>query len=363
MTQVFSFFDMDENGFIDQFEFICILVFLTRKKIASRIEAIFSIVDPDNNLHCEADLLYKLVEIIMRASRSNDKKKNQEQLNKEINSKISKIKSKRDSSDTDVNLEEFTDILLADVDLKMALINIGIFGMHELSRNIEDNDLILEVSKFETIEKELKGQREKEQAGTSGVASSLVGISSVFNQLGELTEDLLSIDAMMLDERSSPSNFKCQASDGLEPEIKIDLEYVYGYRCHDSRNNVFFNPEGRILFHASQVGVQLDYLKREQKFIMQETSEIACMDTYDNLTVTGEIAESPVLVLWENRTMHIESSFTSEISMGISHVKFSLDGKKLAVASLDSNRTIYVLSVEDLLKGQRASNLSLPQTL
>lgn len=345
---------MDENGLIDEFEFICILVFLTRKKIASRIEAIFSIIDQENNLHCEVDLLYKMIEIIMRASCSNDKTKNLEQLEKDVNSKINKIRLKRSPTDTMVNLEEFTDIILGDSDLKNALIKIGIFGKHEITPEIEDNDLILEITKFDNIEQNLQDQREKEESGTT-LASSLLGISTAFNNLTELSDAAYS-GGIVYDEMSRPASFEHQATDLAEPEIEIDLEYVYGYRCHDTRNNLFFNPDGKLLFHASQVGIQLDYKERKQKFVMQETAEIVCMDTYDNLTVTGEIAESPVLSLWNNQTMMIETSFSSHIKIGISHVKFSSDGKLLAAASLDSNRYIYIMSVEDLLAGKRAGN-------
>ena len=40
--------------------------------------------------------------------------------------------------------------------------------------------------------------------------------------------------------------------------MKLELEYIHGYRAKDCRNNVFYLKTGKILYSAAAVGVVLD---------------------------------------------------------------------------------------------------------
>ena len=42
------------------------------------------------------------------------------------------------------------------------------------------------------------------------------------------------------------------------PDTKYKLEYVYGYRCADSRQNVFYNSLGQAVYMTAALGVILD---------------------------------------------------------------------------------------------------------
>lgn len=56
-----------------------------------------------------------------------------------------------------------------------------------------------------------------------------------------------------------PSNFVRPDFDlSVKPELQIDLDYVYGIRCKDKRNNLFFLKEN-LYYFAAAVGVKLDY--------------------------------------------------------------------------------------------------------
>jgi hypothetical protein len=37
---------------------------------------------------------------------------------------------------------------------------------------------------------------------------------------------------------AKPDNYKPSKNDILPPNASLDLEYVFGYRCHDTRNNL-----------------------------------------------------------------------------------------------------------------------------
>jgi len=57
---------------------------------------------------------------------------------------------------------------------------------------------------------------------------------------------------------SIPSKFKPSKRDGEAPDATLELEYIYGYRCHDARNNLRYNHEGKLVYHAAGVGIVHD---------------------------------------------------------------------------------------------------------
>lgn len=55
-------------------------------------------------------------------------------------------------------------------------------------------------------------------------------------------------------------------SNPAAPDAKFTLEYVYGYRCADSRQNVFFNSAGQAVYMTAALGIILDQSSNTQKF-------------------------------------------------------------------------------------------------
>jgi hypothetical protein len=50
------------------------------------------------------------------------------------------------------------------------------------------------------------------------------------------------------------------------PNVTYDLEYVYGFRCEDSRMNCFYNTKGHATYMTAALGVILDQGSNKQKF-------------------------------------------------------------------------------------------------
>lgn len=50
------------------------------------------------------------------------------------------------------------------------------------------------------------------------------------------------------------------------PEVTYYIDHVYGYRCQDSRNNVFYNPNGRVVYPTACLGVILEKESNTQLF-------------------------------------------------------------------------------------------------
>lgn len=50
------------------------------------------------------------------------------------------------------------------------------------------------------------------------------------------------------------------------PDARYNLEYVYGYRCADTRQNLYFNQSGQAVYMTAALGVILDQASNTQKF-------------------------------------------------------------------------------------------------
>lgn len=66
------------------------------------------------------------------------------------------------------------------------------------------------------------------------------------------------------------------------PDEKYTIEHVYGYRCQDSRQNVYFNPDGNVVYPTACLGVILDKAANTQTFfgggIVENTSKQIASD-------------------------------------------------------------------------------------
>jgi hypothetical protein len=51
-----------------------------------------------------------------------------------------------------------------------------------------------------------------------------------------------------------------------KPDDQYVLEYVYGYRCADTRQNLKYNSDGQAVYMTAALGVILDQGSNTQKF-------------------------------------------------------------------------------------------------
>jgi hypothetical protein len=42
------------------------------------------------------------------------------------------------------------------------------------------------------------------------------------------------------------------------PSQNLTLDYVYGYRSYDCRNNLKYNSKGKVVYHSGALGIVLD---------------------------------------------------------------------------------------------------------
>ena len=61
--------------------------------------------------------------------------------------------------------------------------------------------------------------------------------------------------------------------------MNIELEYCYGYRAKDCKNNLYLY-NNRLIYHAAALGIQLDYFNNRQTFFNKHDDDIISIDLH-----------------------------------------------------------------------------------
>ena len=106
------------------------------------------------------------------------------------------------------------------------------------------------------------------------------------------------------------------------PDVCYQLEYAYGYRCQDSRQNIYYSCNDEICYMTACLGVILNKDSNTQKFFGggevensskqvsstkdSHNNDIMCMDVNTsggrNLAVTGQVGKWPAVFIWDTTT-------------------------------------------------------------
>ena len=238
-------------------------------------------------------------------------------------------------------LADFKRMCREDTDFSNGLMNLGIFDTDEVDPNGYDEDLDNEIRKDNVENDEHYDNRKK---GIEAVQQMDGGIFAVEKVGGG--DQFMAVKPWAGTVRKSvPSNYKKSKDDGEAPDSKLKLEYVHGYRCHDTRNNIRYTPSGKIVYHTAAVGIVMSSDGKDQKFMFEHQDDIMCLDSHGELVVTGEIGNKPVLCLWDCEKVEPIATMVGALEKGISNVCFSHDGLRIAALSMDSDHTLAVFDV------------------
>ena len=62
--------------------------------------------------------------------------------------------------------------------------------------------------------------------------------------------------------------------DRTAPESQLRLEWVYGYRGHQCRSNLFYNNSDDIVYFVAGVGIVYNTKEHKQKFFLEHDDDI-----------------------------------------------------------------------------------------
>lgn len=122
------------------------------------------------------------------------------------------------------------------------------------------------------------------------------------------------------------------------------LEWAYGYRGYDSRDNLMYTASGEIVYVTAGVGVVYDPSSNKQRFYFDHTDDVLCLAVHPSgsLVATGQIGVDPKICLWDTNSMSTISIIHKCHSRGIASIAISADGKRIASIGMDQENTIVV---------------------
>ncbi|TMW58376.1 hypothetical protein Poli38472_009935 [Pythium oligandrum] len=160
------------------------------------------------------------------------------------------------------------------------------------------------------------------------------------------------------------------------PHESLELEWVYGYRAHDARNNLFASRiKPWLVYPAAHVVVILDTKLWLQRHFKQHTDEVTALAMYFGngkkkstshpttttgeedeegkneamsgyktleLVASGQMGVSPVIHVWRVDTMEVLSSLRGFHRHGIAELRFNPTGNLLASVGLDQQNSLAV---------------------
>ena len=119
------------------------------------------------------------------------------------------------------------------------------------------------------------------------------------------------------------------------PNMNLDIEYVYGYRSYDTRDNVRYNANGEVVYHTAGCGISLNKLNNKMKVMTAHNDDVTCLDVniIKNLAATGEMGRKPSLIVWDPITHETKTVFKGQLEKNIGTVCLSKSGRYVAATS------------------------------
>ena len=150
---------------------------------------------------------------------------------------------------------------------------------------------------------------------------------------------------------SNPSKPRLQ-----EPE----LQWVYGYRSQDCRNNAKYNAAGDIIYHTAGVGIVYHHdpdvedpavarkQPKQQKFFKGHDDDILCLDVdlQGRYVATGQTKSSrnkkkkPCICVWDAASCRMRCELQDAHQRAVICVAFSSGGDKIASVGADDNHSV-----------------------
>nr|CDS29739.1 echinoderm microtubule associated protein1 [Hymenolepis microstoma] len=138
-----------------------------------------------------------------------------------------------------------------------------------------------------------------------------------------------------------------------EPEEQLKLEWVYGYRGKDCRNNVYLLPTGEIIYFVAAVAVLYNLEQHSQRHYLEHNDAIKCLAIHpDRITIaTGQSAghgtsdARPHIRIWNSvslETLHVIGLGIFENSVACLSFSKTDGGSMIAVIDEAANHTITI---------------------
>ncbi|XP_054543716.1 echinoderm microtubule-associated protein-like 6 [Talpa occidentalis] len=133
-------------------------------------------------------------------------------------------------------------------------------------------------------------------------------------------------------------------ADRTAPSCQLRLEWVYGYRGHQCRNNLYYTTGKEVVYFVAGVGVVYNTREHSQKFFLGHNDDIISLALHPDkiLVATGQVGKEPYICIWDSYNVQTVSILKDVHTHGVACLAFDSDGQRLASVGLDAKNTVCI---------------------
>jgi microtubule-associated protein-like 6 len=142
------------------------------------------------------------------------------------------------------------------------------------------------------------------------------------------------------------------------PPQKLTLEYCYGYRAIDSRNNLFYNANGHAVYMSAALGIVLNQENNTQTFFggkistehQQHNDDVSALALSPDRkrVATGQVGKQPRIFIWDAETGEVlATGKQSRNTRCTKAIGWNHDGTLVATLGYDNDHTVAVFDASN----------------
>ncbi|KAK9412191.1 echinoderm microtubule-associated protein-like 6 [Crotalus adamanteus] len=133
-------------------------------------------------------------------------------------------------------------------------------------------------------------------------------------------------------------------ADRTAPKCQLHLEWVYGYRGHQCRNNLYYTAGKEVVYFVAGVGVVYNTREHTQKFFLGHNDDIISLALHPDKTLvaTGQVGKDPYICIWDSYNIQAVSVLKDAHTHGVACLAFDSDGQRLSSVGLDAKNTVCI---------------------
>jgi microtubule-associated protein-like 6 len=150
-------------------------------------------------------------------------------------------------------------------------------------------------------------------------------------------------------EHSVPSNFKPHPKNAQAPDASLKLKYAHGFRSFDTRGNLKYSADGKVVFTTAALGVILDPKANTQNFFTLHQDDVVAMAMHPDrdIIATGQMAAKGKakiidMFVWKASTGECLAQIAGFHRRAIRNIAFSPDGSKILSIGEDDQHSVAV---------------------
>lgn len=137
-----------------------------------------------------------------------------------------------------------------------------------------------------------------------------------------------------------------------KPQLNAKLEYIFGYRTRDTRNNLRYVNEKEIVYHCGFYGIIHNIETNTQKIFSEHNDDISCLAINEQKTLiaTGQLnnrnEKSSFICIWDTDA-NLITKFEGNFGKGINSLDFSPDSNKILATSMKEDHDIFLFDMKE----------------